>query len=549
MSEDVIISLSGITKTFPGVIALNNVSLSFRRGEVHALLGENGAGKSTLIKTVSGALAPDAGIIEMDGHRFERMTPTLSKKCGIEVIYQEFNLVEPLTVAENMFLGEKLGKTFDLKKYIEKAQGIFDEWGIDLDPAAEVMQLSPGKKQLVEISKCLCHNIRVLILDEPTAPLSSTEVEILYKIIKKLKSNGVTIVYISHRMEEIFRITDRVSVLRDGEYVTTEITAQTERKRLISLMVGRELKENYPLRGKEPGEEAFRAENLSGNGDGDISFYVRHGEIYGLAGLVGAGRTELAQVIFGLAPCEGGKTFINGQEVAIKSAGQAIREGMGLIPEDRKFLGCLQELSIAFNISLSALKQVCNGPLINRKKETALVDTYVDRLEIKAPSLNQEVKNLSGGNQQKVVLAKALAANPEILIFDEPTRGIDVGAKQEIYQPLADELHGSRTLPADRLSLYMANYEQASNQTTVRIRWCQKHALDMPRFVNEETSVFVSLANPYHLQDVPRVATYVNAYTATRTTIELTIDKLMGKSSFQGVSPVDAFCGLPDTRL
>jgi ribose transport system ATP-binding protein len=303
------------------------------------------------------------------------------------------------------------------------------------------MNLSPGKKQLVEISKCLCHHIRILVLDEPTAPLSTTEVEILYRIIGKLKASGVTIIYISHRMEEIFRITDRVSILRDGEYVSTEETAQTDRKQLISLMVGRELKESYPVRTTKPGEEAFRAAHLSGNGDKDISFSVRHGEIYGLAGLVGAGRTELVEVIFGIAPKEAGAIAINGREVQIHSPGKAIREGMGLIPEDRKFLGCLQELSIGFNISLSALKQICSGFLINRKKETTLVDTYSNRLQIKAPSMKQEVKNLSGGNQQKVVLAKALAANPEILIFDEPTRGIDVGAKQEIYR-LMNELAG-----------------------------------------------------------------------------------------------------------
>lgn len=439
MTNDAIVSLKGITKTFPGVVALDDVSLTFYRGEVHALLGENGAGKSTLIKTLSGAHAPDAGSIEIDRQQYTRMTPALSAKCGIEVIYQEFNLVEPMTVAENMYLGEKIGKTFDLAKYEEKAQQIFDEWGIDLDPAAEVGQLSPGKKQLVEISKCLCHNIRVLVLDEPTAPLSAAEVEILYRIIEKLKNSGVTIIYISHRMEEIFRVTDRVSVLRDGRYVDTVVTSETDRKQLISLMVGRELKESYPARGAAPGGEAFRAEGLSGNGDADISFSVRHGEVYGLAGLVGAGRTELAQLIFGIVPCESGKTFINGREVHVKSAGQAIREGMGLIPEDRKFLGCLQELSIAFNVSLSALKKICNGILIDRKKETKLVDTFSQRLRIKAPSMQQDVKNLSGGNQQKVVLAKALAADPEILIIDEPTRGIDVGAKQEIYQ-LINEL-------------------------------------------------------------------------------------------------------------
>lgn len=439
MEQDVILSLNGITKTFPGVVALDNVSLSFLRGEVHALLGENGAGKSTLIKTVSGALAPDAGTIEVNGHAYEHMTPSLSKKNGIGVIYQEFNLVETLSVAENIFLGEKIGKTFDLKRFAKKAQTLFDDWGIDLDPNTEVALLSPGKKQLVEITKCLCHNVSILILDEPTAPLSTAEVEILYRIIEKLKKNGVTIVYISHRMDEIFRITDRVSVLRDGQYVTTVTTAETTRHALVAYMVGRELKESYPVRKTKPGEVAFCAAHITGNGDSDISFSIRQGEIYGLAGLVGAGRTELAQVLFGIVPKQSGKLFINGHETEIRSAGDAIAKGMGLIPEDRKFLGCIQELSILFNISLSALKSVCNGLLISRRKENELVGAYSERLQIKAPSLQQEVKNLSGGNQQKVVLAKALAAKPDILIFDEPTRGIDVGAKQEIYR-LMNEL-------------------------------------------------------------------------------------------------------------
>lgn len=438
MDNDIILSLDHITKTFPGVVALNNVSMSFTKGEVHALLGENGAGKSTLIKTVSGALTPDAGSITVHGETYDRMNPVLAKKCGIGVIYQEFNLIETLTVAENMYLGEKTGKFFELKVLIDRADKLLKEWGIDLNPAEEVGILSPGKKQLVEIAKCLCHEVSILIMDEPTAPLSTAEVEIMYHVIEKLKSNGVTIIYISHRMEEIFRITDRVSVLRDGEYITTVNTKETDRHKLVEYMAGRELKEDYPHRKKEPGDEAFRAEHLYGNGDSDISFSVHHGEIYGFAGLVGAGRTELTQLIFGLVPKQAGALYINGNLSEIKSSGDAIKKGLGLIPEDRKFLGCLQEMTIAFNISISALKRICDGFLVNKNKEKSLVTSYIDALSIKASSPMQEVKNLSGGNQQKVVLAKALAADPEILIFDEPTRGIDVEAKQEIYHLMND---------------------------------------------------------------------------------------------------------------
>lgn len=437
MSNDVLV-LKSITKTFPGVVALDDVSLSFRSGEVHALLGENGAGKSTLIKTVSGAIAPDTGTITVNGTSHTRMTPATAKNNGIGVIYQEFNLVEPLSVAENMFLGERTSGLFDLKKLCAKAQAIFDTWGIELDPAQEVARLSPGKKQLVEISKCLCHNVKILIMDEPTAPLSTNEVEIMYRIVEKLKGEGVTIIYISHRMEEIFRITDRVSVLRDGKFIATEETKKTDRAALVEYMVGRELKESYPVRSSKPGEQALRAEHLYGNGDSDISFSVRRGEIYGFAGLVGAGRTELAQLLFGLVPKQTGKVYIDGKAVEIRSAGDAIRHGLGLIPEDRKFLGCLQELSIAFNISISALKRICRGLLVSDRRESELVNSYSEKLQIKASSPKQEVKNLSGGNQQKVVLAKALAANPDILIFDEPTRGIDVGAKQEIYRIMND---------------------------------------------------------------------------------------------------------------
>lgn len=439
MDKDIFLSLKNITKTFPGVVALDDVSLDFRKGEVHAILGENGAGKSTLIKTISGALAPDIGSVEVNGCTYEHMTPQTAKKNGIGVIYQEFNLVEPLTVAENIFLGERFGKTFNFNALSARAQRIFDEWEIDLNPADEVRSLSPGKKQLVEISKCLSHNVGLLILDEPTAPLSTAEVEMLYRIIERLKENGETIIYISHRLDEIFRISDRVSVLRDGRHVVTAPIGEMDRSQLVSYMVGRPLKEDYPVRSTEPAEEAFRAEGVTGNGDSDISFCVRKGEIYGFAGLVGAGRTELAQMIFGIEPKQSGRFYINSRETEIRSPGDAIAKGLGLIPEDRKFLGCIQELSIMFNVSISALKQICRGLVINNKKERELVGGYSERLKIKAPSLSQAVKNLSGGNQQKVVIAKVLAAKSDILIFDEPTRGIDIGAKQEIYR-LMNEL-------------------------------------------------------------------------------------------------------------
>jgi len=441
MEERIILSLSHISKTYPGVIALNDVSIDFREGEIHALLGENGAGKSTLIKTISGAIVPDKGSICIDGKTYKHMTPILSKQLGIEVMYQEFNLVEALTVSENIYLGEREKGLFNKKKLEERASALIKDLGIALDPDAEVESLSPGKKQLVEICKCVSRHVRILILDEPTAPLSSAETEVLFKIIKNLKEQGITIIYISHRMEEIFTLADRVSVFRDGRYIKTLNIQETNRKELVKLMVGRELKESFPRRKTIPGEVLLELDGLTGNGCRNISFSVRRGEIYGLAGLVGAGRTEIMQVVFGAAKREAGQIRIAGKPVEITNPGRAIALGMGLIPEDRKFLGCLQEHSIQFNISIASLRNICNWIFINFKKEQSLADKFKQALNIKAATISQEVQTLSGGNQQKVVLAKTLAANPDILIFDEPTRGIDVGAKQEIYQ-LMNELAG-----------------------------------------------------------------------------------------------------------
>lgn len=438
MKNNIILSLRNITKTYPGVVALNNVSIDFKQGEVHALVGENGAGKSTLIKIISGAIVPDIGSIEFEDNKYEHMTPITAKKHGIEVVYQEFNLVEPLSAAENIYLDQEFGRSFSKKVIEEKTSQLFQQLNIDINPAEEVEKLSPAKKQLVEICKSISHDVKILVLDEPTAPLTSTEVEIMFGIIDDLKKKGVTIIYISHRLEELFRITDRVTVLRDGQFITTVNTVETDRQQLVSYMVGRELKESYPTRTKKPGDVALEVKNLSGNGDTDISFKVHKGEIFGLAGLVGSGRTEIINVIYGSAPKTAGDIIISGKIVKIKSPSDAIKCGMGLIPEDRKFLGCLQELSVGFNISLTTIKNLCKFSIINNRRENKLILGYSEKLKIKTPSIRQDVKNLSGGNQQKVVLAKSMAAEPEIYIFDEPTRGIDVGAKHEIYNLMND---------------------------------------------------------------------------------------------------------------
>lgn len=438
MKDNIILSLKNITKTYPGVVALDDVSIDFKQGEIHALLGENGAGKSTLIKTISGAIAPDIGSIEFGESKYEHMTPIIAKNHGVEVVYQESNLVEPLSVAENIYLDQKFGKSFNKKIIEDKTRELFRQLNIDIDPAQEVERLSPAKKQLVEICKSISRDVKILVLDEPTAPLTSSEVETMFGIIDDLKRKGVTIIYISHRLEELFRITDRVTVLRDGKYITTVNTCETDRQQLVSFMVGRQLKESYPLRTNKQADVALEVKNLSGNGDTDISFKVCKGEIFGLAGLVGSGRTEIINVIFGAAPMESGEIIIGNEKAKIKSPSDAIKYGMGLIPEDRKFLGCLQELSIGFNISLTNIKNLSKFSIISSRKENNLVQGYIEKLKIKTPSGKQKVKNLSGGNQQKVVLAKSMAAEPNIYIFDEPTRGIDVGAKQEIYNLMND---------------------------------------------------------------------------------------------------------------
>ncbi len=440
MNANVVLSLKDITKKYPGVLALDRVSLDFLAGEVHALLGENGAGKSTLIKAVAGAIDLDGGIIHVNGQEHPKMTPHLSRSLGIEVIYQEFNLVPTMSVAENIFLGDRTGKSrlVDFGTMRSKTREIFKLFNVDTNPDAMVQDLPPAKQQIVEIAKAVSKNVKILIMDEPSAPLSVSEVEHMFDIVRHLKQKGVTVIYISHRLEEVFRISDRVTVMRDGRYVATKLTKDTDRKELISLMVGRELKESYPSRSNPPGEIALEVKNLSGNGDRDISFAVRKGEILGVSGLVGAGRTELAMLLYGAVPIEGGEIWVEGKLVQIRSPQDAIQQGIGLLTEDRKGKGLFLEMGVGWNISFPIIRSLSRRGVVDTKTENKIAEKYKQRMNIKTPSLLQRVINLSGGNQQKVVLAKSLAAESDILIFDEPTRGIDVGAKQEIYNLMCE---------------------------------------------------------------------------------------------------------------
>lgn len=449
MEQDILV-LSNITKYYPGVAALKGVNLNVRQGEVHALVGENGAGKSTLIKTISGAVPPTEGTIRINGKEHGGFTPASAREEGIGVIYQEFNLVSELTVYENIYLGEFLQKGIVLDKsgMRKKAGEVFHQLNIDIDPGELVKNLTVGYQQMVEIAKAISKKVKLLIMDEPTAPLTNTEVESLFGVIRKLKKAGVTVIYISHRMEEIFQICDRVSVMRDGEMRKTMDVRETSQEELIRLMIGRELVDTYPRRGNTTGEcpdaseqtehavkdTVLELREVCGNGLRDITFSLKKGEILGLGGLVGAGRTELAELIFGLVPLEKGTILLRGQAVRIKSPKDAIKNRISLIPEDRKRYGAILNLSVKENIVLAVLKKISRRMVIDRRQEAKIVDTYREALKIKTPSVDQQVNHLSGGNQQKVIFAKWIATDAEVLILDEPTRGIDVGAKYEIYQ-------------------------------------------------------------------------------------------------------------------
>ena len=436
------LEMRGIVKKFPGVLALDHVNLKVKKGEVHALLGENGAGKSTLMKILSGAYQKDEGEIIFDGQSVEINSSHDAQKLCISTIYQELNLTEQLTVAENIFMGRQIMKgrfKVDWKKMFSEAQRLLDELGVEIDAHALVRNLGVAHKQMVEVAKALSINSRVLVMDEPTAPLTNREIQTLFDTIRMLKGRGVSVIYISHRLEEVMEICDRATIMRDGCNVTELNVADTNLDEIIRYMVGRELKEKFPKIHLQPGAERLRVEKIrAGKQVNGVSLRVRGGEILGIAGLVGAGRTETARAIFGMAPKEGGEIYVDGQKVEINRPLDAIRAGIGFVTEDRKGEGLVLSMPVSQNMTLATLDKLGPSAHMNLGRERDVVGEYIGKLNIKTPSALQLARNLSGGNQQKVVLAKWLLSDSKVILFDEPTRGIDVGAKIEVYNIIND---------------------------------------------------------------------------------------------------------------
>ncbi len=434
---EVIVSMQHICKSFPGVKALDDVHFELRSGEVMALLGENGAGKSTLMKVLSGVYTRDSGELEIFGKPYEDLTPKLAREAGIAIIHQELNMCRHLSVAENMFLGREISGRVSLKnsEMDRIAKKYLDELGVDISPRQTVGELPVSKQQMIEIAKALSVNAKVLIMDEPTSALTSREIDELFQIIRKLKDQGCGIVYISHRLEELSHITDRVTIMRDGQYITEGKFSDFTMDEIIQNMVGREIKEKFPRVTCEKGKKVFEVRHLNaGKMVRDINFSLYEGEIVGFAGLMGAGRTETTRAIFGIDKKESGEILLNGEELTIRKPMDSIRAGVVLAPEDRKKDGLCTKLSVRHNLSLPNLDMVCSKTgVVNSKKEDELCAKAVEELRIKLPSTEVNADTLSGGNQQKVVVGKWLARNSKVVIFDEPTRGIDVGAKVEIY--------------------------------------------------------------------------------------------------------------------
>ena len=436
------IEMKGINKSFGSNQVLKDAGFYLADGEVHALMGENGAGKSTLMKILTGVYDRDAGTVLVDGKEVHYKTPQEAEKAGIVFIYQEINSLFDLTVEENLFMGKEITKGFgicDKKAMRAQAQEIMDRMGVNIPVDAVMSDLSVGQQQMVEICKALMVDAKVLIMDEPTAALTQSETENLFKVVNSLREKGVSIVYISHRMEEIFELCDRITILRDGSYIGTEYIKDITMDDIVQMMIGREIGERYPARDVQIGEEVLRVEGLTHHKlFKDVNFSVRAGEVLGVSGLMGAGRTEIMQAIFGNLPIVSGKVFIDDKEVSIKNPRQAIAAGIGFITEDRKTEGLLLEKSIAEKIEIANLGKVSSKSVLTRSKGAALVKRGIEEFRIKCFGPEHECGNLSGGNQQKVVLAKWIYTDPKILILDEPTRGVDIGAKKEIYSVIND---------------------------------------------------------------------------------------------------------------
>jgi len=435
--DTVFLSVKNLTKKYGPVTVLDHVSIDFRAGEIHALIGENGAGKSTLCKMISGAILPESGEIVVCGKSHSGLTPIESKQLEIGMVYQEFNLVPEMSIFENLFVGKEIrkGPFIDKAAMQKRAEEIFADMGVKVDVTAKIKDISVAYCQLVEIAKTLIEESKLLILDEPTAPLTNNEVELLFNVLDKLKAQGISMIYISHRLEEVFRICDKITVLRDGQFVRTMGVAETNKEELIKLMIGRELSEEFPekIKSQRNDEVVLRAEHLCTSKLEDVSFELRQGEILGIAGLVGSGRSEIVRALFGADQLASGEVFVRGKKVHIKHPWDAIKLGIGLIPEDRKREGLMLKLPIKINMSITVIKKLCRQLFISKQREKEMLDKNKNILSIKMASWENPVSSLSGGNQQKVVLAKWMATESDILFFDEPTRGVDVGAKKEIY--------------------------------------------------------------------------------------------------------------------
>lgn len=439
--HDSVLSISNVTKTFPGVRALSAVNLDIHSGSIHALLGENGAGKSTLVRIISGEMAPDEGSMIFDGQPYSPRSPQDAMKAGIRVVHQELNLLSQMTVAENLLIDAlpRRGFLLDKRTMLSRSRQLLERVGLDVDPMTNVEDLGVAQRQLVEIAKALSTRCKLLILDEPTATLSSRDVNRLFEILRDLRDDGMTTIFISHHLNEVFQIADRLSVLRNGEVVTSSKVSDIDLTGIVKAMVGRSMESEYPFREDiVPSDEVLldvKGLKFSGNRH-ELSFTLKKGEILGIAGLVGSKRTETVRAIFGADAKEQGEISIDGKTVTITSPREAIDAGLSLLTEDRKAQGLVLEMSVAQNTSMAHLDGVSHGGLLSSQKERAVAQQYCQDLNIKTPTTEQLVRNLSGGNQQKVIIAKWLFKNSKVLIFDEPTRGIDVGAKYEIYQLL-----------------------------------------------------------------------------------------------------------------